>query len=205
MLKDFGFFWRIFWRLYFFMVKYLSCHNSSFAIIYLKKRVNGKVTLWHTPCCISLEVVLDIESFQIGCCSTAWLHASQSSPSKPGHTWQTHRAQYFTIVANRHSWPAELLRIWCHGPKGQRGQVPFRENSGTHGNNVYLSSESSSHHIGKLGMVTESLLVMINLYYCTLSKHVIEPTRYFLTNKHIASFLQQELKTYGSQERVNCL
>ncbi len=85
------------------------------------------------------EVVLDIEHFQIGCNSTAWLHASQSSPSKPLHTWQTQRAQYFTIIANRHSWSAELLRIWCYGPKEQRGQVSFRENSGTHGNNVYLS------------------------------------------------------------------
>jgi hypothetical protein len=91
-------------------------------------------------------------------------------------------------------------RIWCHGPKGQRGQVPFRENSGTHGNNVYLSLASSSHIGTMLGMATESLLLMINLYYCTLSKHVIEWAREFVTNKPIASFLQQELKTYGSQE-----
>jgi hypothetical protein len=49
-------------------------------------------------------------------------------------------------------------------------------------------------------MATESLLVMINLYYCTLSKHIIERAREFLTNKPIASFLQQELKAYGSQE-----
>jgi hypothetical protein len=86
----------------------------------------------------------------------------------------------------------------------QRGQVPFRANSGTHGNNIYLSSASSSHtgssQVGTLGMATESLLVMINLYYCTLSKHIIERAREFLTNKPIASFLQQELKAYGSQE-----
>jgi hypothetical protein len=33
-LKDFGFFWRIFWRLYFFLMKYSSFHNSSFALKY---------------------------------------------------------------------------------------------------------------------------------------------------------------------------
>jgi len=31
-LKDFDFFWRIFWRLYFCMVKYLRFHNSFFAL-----------------------------------------------------------------------------------------------------------------------------------------------------------------------------
>jgi hypothetical protein len=36
-LKDFGFFKRIFWRLWFWMVKYLSSHNSSFALIYIFK------------------------------------------------------------------------------------------------------------------------------------------------------------------------
>jgi hypothetical protein len=117
--------------------------------------------------------------------------ANHNTPDK-------HRgAQYFTIIANRHSWSAELLGIWCHGPKGQRGQVPFGE---THGNNVNLSSLSSS-HIGTIGMATESLHVMINLYYCTLSKHVIEWARESSqpTNPLLA-FLQQELKTYGSQE-----
>jgi len=48
-LKDFGFFQRIFWRLYFCMVKYLSFHNSSFALRYFYN-VNGKATSWHTPC-----------------------------------------------------------------------------------------------------------------------------------------------------------
>jgi hypothetical protein len=46
MLKDFGFCERIFfWRLvYFCMVKYLNCHNSSFALRYLFFTVNGKAT-----------------------------------------------------------------------------------------------------------------------------------------------------------------
>jgi hypothetical protein len=42
-----------------------------------------------------------------------------------------------------------------------------------------LSSLTGSSHSGKLGMATESLLVMINFYYCTLSKHVIERAREF--------------------------
>jgi hypothetical protein len=33
-LKDFGYFYRIFWRLHFCIVKYLSFHNSSFALRY---------------------------------------------------------------------------------------------------------------------------------------------------------------------------
>ncbi len=51
--------WRIlvyfrgfFWRLYFCMVKYLNFHNSSFALRYLLFNVNGKATVWHTPCFI---------------------------------------------------------------------------------------------------------------------------------------------------------
>jgi hypothetical protein len=48
--------WRIlvsfpgfFWRLHFGMVKYLSFHNSSFCLQILF-HVNGKATVWHTPC-----------------------------------------------------------------------------------------------------------------------------------------------------------
>ncbi len=33
--RIFGFFERIFWRLYFCMMKYLSFHNSSFVLLYL--------------------------------------------------------------------------------------------------------------------------------------------------------------------------
>ncbi len=52
--------WRIlvyfrgfFWRLYFCLVKYLNFHNSSFALRYLLFfNVNGKATVWHTPCFI---------------------------------------------------------------------------------------------------------------------------------------------------------
>jgi hypothetical protein len=39
----------IFWRLYFYMVKCLSFHNSSFALRILFN-VNGKATMRHTPC-----------------------------------------------------------------------------------------------------------------------------------------------------------
>jgi len=52
--------WRIlvsfrgyFWRLYFWMVKYLSFHNSSFALRYFYN-ANGKVTVWHTPLLIAV-------------------------------------------------------------------------------------------------------------------------------------------------------
>jgi hypothetical protein len=48
--------WRIlvscrgfFWRLYFCLLKDLNFHNSSFAFKILFN-VNGKVTVWHTPC-----------------------------------------------------------------------------------------------------------------------------------------------------------
>jgi len=48
-LKDFGYFFRgFFWRFYFCMVKYLSFRHSSFALRYFN--VNGKATMWHTPC-----------------------------------------------------------------------------------------------------------------------------------------------------------
>ncbi len=43
---------RCFWRLYFCMVKYLNFHNSSFAWGYFFY-VNGKATVWHTPCWIN--------------------------------------------------------------------------------------------------------------------------------------------------------
>jgi hypothetical protein len=56
MLKTFGFFQRIFWRLCFGMVKYLSFHNSSFALRYIFN-VNGKATMWHIPCWIWEENV----------------------------------------------------------------------------------------------------------------------------------------------------
>ncbi len=53
--------WRIlvsfrgfFWRLYFFLVKYLSFYNSSFALRHLLFHVNGKAIVWHTPCFIWL-------------------------------------------------------------------------------------------------------------------------------------------------------
>jgi hypothetical protein len=49
--KIFGFFLRIFWRLYFDMVKYLSFLNSSFALRYFLINVNGKAAVWHTPPC----------------------------------------------------------------------------------------------------------------------------------------------------------
>jgi hypothetical protein len=42
-------FLRMFWRFYFCMVIYLSFHNSSFALRYFFY-VNGKATVWHTPC-----------------------------------------------------------------------------------------------------------------------------------------------------------
>jgi hypothetical protein len=42
-LKDFGLFWRIFWEDYIFcMVKYLSFHNSSFALRWYFFNTNGK-------------------------------------------------------------------------------------------------------------------------------------------------------------------
>jgi hypothetical protein len=37
-----------FWRWYFYMVKYLNFHTSSFALRYLFN-VKGKATMWHTP------------------------------------------------------------------------------------------------------------------------------------------------------------
>ncbi len=48
--------WRIlvsfrgfFWRLYFRMGKYLNFHNSS-SCLQILFNVNGKATMWHTPC-----------------------------------------------------------------------------------------------------------------------------------------------------------
>jgi hypothetical protein len=48
-----GFFLKIF---FFFLVKYLSFHNSSssFALRYLLFHVNGKAIVWHAPCFIWL-------------------------------------------------------------------------------------------------------------------------------------------------------
>ncbi len=39
-----------FWRFYFCMVNYLNFHNSSFALRFFFINVNGKATMWHTPC-----------------------------------------------------------------------------------------------------------------------------------------------------------
>ncbi len=40
----------LFWRLYFCMVKYLSFHNSSSFCLKMPLNLNGKATMWHTPC-----------------------------------------------------------------------------------------------------------------------------------------------------------
>ncbi len=48
--RIFGYFYRVFWRLHFSIVKYLSFHNSSsFALRYFFN-VNGKAAVWRTPC-----------------------------------------------------------------------------------------------------------------------------------------------------------
>ncbi len=135
--------------------------------------------MWHTSCCISLEVVLDYREFPdwlLFCCLTSCI--TELAQQTTTHLTNTACSIfYYFLQIDIHDQLNFWGRIWCHGPKGQRGHVPFRENSGTHGNNVYLSLASSSHIGTMLGMATESLLVMINLYYCTLSKHVIERAR----------------------------
>jgi hypothetical protein len=111
---------------YFCMVKYLSFHNNFFFCLQiLLKKVIGKATVLHTPCCRSLEVVLDRESFQIGCCSTAWLHASQSSPSKPQYTRQTQGGSIFYYYCKSTfmiSWTFGDLMPW---PKGTERAGPI--------------------------------------------------------------------------------
>jgi hypothetical protein len=110
---------RITWGLYFFMVKYLSFHNSSFAFRYFFKSKWQGHTVRHNPCCISLEVVWDIESFQIGCNSTAWLYASQSSPSKAWCTWQIPDKHsvlnillLLEIVIHDNFWGSDAMAQW---------------------------------------------------------------------------------------------
>ncbi len=53
--RIFGFFWRIFWRFYFCMVKYLSFHNSCFALRCFLK-VNGKGLIWISSNKIHLKI-----------------------------------------------------------------------------------------------------------------------------------------------------
>jgi hypothetical protein len=49
------------------MVKYLSFHNSSFALKYIFN-VNGKAIVWHTPCCyywvVQTSILIGQMSFQ---------------------------------------------------------------------------------------------------------------------------------------------
>jgi len=48
------------------MVKYLSFHNSSFALRCFFD-VNGKAIVWHTPCCVGIRNAINPSSTQIPC------------------------------------------------------------------------------------------------------------------------------------------
>ncbi len=164
--------------------------------------------MWHTSCCISLEVVLDYREFPdwlLFCCLTSCI--AELAQQTSTHLTNTACSIFYYFFANRHSWSAELLgRIWCHGPKGLRGQVPFQENSGTHGNNVCLSLALSSHIGTMLGMADwkftfDDKFVLLHIVKARywMSQRVRNQQTHFWLALYNKSWNPMEAK------RVNCL
>ncbi len=102
-LNDFGFFSRIFWRLYFCMVKYLSFHNSSFALKYFFN-VNGKAKVWHTLCfvCVSSNVAIILW--------VLWWSTKWGYPREWGHALDIYLELY-----NEKHWIQGKLFNWKDG------------------------------------------------------------------------------------------